>query len=55
MRKAARVDDNQGVIVDALRRAGISVEIIGKPVDLLICCRGETSVMEIKNRMAETG
>jgi hypothetical protein len=32
-----------------LRRAGISVEIIGKPVDLLICCRGETSVMEIKN------
>lgn len=34
----------------ALRRCGISVEIIGKPVDLLIHNpRGGTSVMEVKN------
>lgn len=49
MRRAAKVDDNQGAIVDALRRVGIQVEVIGKPVDLLLCCRGETSLMEVKN------
>ena len=32
-----------------LRQCAVSVEIIGKPVDLLICCRGETSLMEVKN------
>jgi hypothetical protein len=36
-------------VVDALKRIGVSVEIIGKPVDLLICHRGETALMEIKN------
>ncbi len=25
------------------------MEIIRQPVDLLVCCRGETSLMEIKN------
>ena len=35
--------------MDALKRVGVSVEIIGKPVDLLICCRGETALMEVKN------
>lgn len=49
MRRAARVDNNQAAIVDALKRVGVSVEIIGKPVDLLICCRGVTALMEIKN------
>lgn len=49
MRWAAKVDDNQPGIVDALRRCSVSVEIIGKPVDLLICHRGETSLMEVKN------
>lgn len=49
MRHAAKVDSNQAEIVDALRRCGVSVEIIGKPVDLLLCCRGETSLMEVKN------
>jgi hypothetical protein len=49
MRRAARVDNNQQSIVDALKRVGVSVEIIGKPVDLLICCRGETALLEVKN------
>jgi hypothetical protein len=47
--RAARVDDNQTGIVDALRAVGVSVEIIGKPVDLLLCHRGETLLMEVKN------
>jgi hypothetical protein len=49
MRRAAKVDDNQAAIVDALRRCSVTVEIIGKPLDLLLCCRGETSLMEVKN------
>lgn len=49
MRLAAKVDRNQGEIVDGLRRCNIAVEVIGKPVDLLVVCRGETSLLEIKN------
>lgn len=49
MRYGARTDKNQAAIIDALKKVGVAVEIIGKPVDLLICCRGETSLMEIKN------
>lgn len=49
MRRAAKVDANQAEIVGALRSCSVSVEIIGKPVDLLLCCRGETSLMEVKN------
>ena len=37
MRRAAKVDSTQADIVDGLRRAGVRVEIIGQPVDLL--CR----------------
>ncbi len=50
MRYAAKVDDNQTEIIKALEKIGVSVEVIGKPVDLMICHRGETSVMEVKNR-----
>lgn len=49
MRRAARTDNNQAAIIDALKKVGVSVEIIGRPLDLLVCCRGETSLMEIKN------
>jgi hypothetical protein len=49
MRRAAKVDGNQQAIVDRLRSCGIAVEIIGKPVDLLICHMGATSLMEVKN------
>jgi hypothetical protein len=49
LRRAARIDDNQTAIIDALKRVGVSVEIIGKPLDLLICVRGETLLLEVKN------
>lgn len=49
MRRAARVDGNQTDIVAALRRIGVSVEVLGKPLDLMICHRGETSLMECKD------
>ena len=49
MRRAAKQDSNQSAIIDRLRQCAVSVEIIGKPVDLLICHRGETSLMEVKN------
>jgi hypothetical protein len=47
--RAARVDDNQRAIIEALERVGVSVEVIGKPLDLLCCVRGETLVLEVKN------
>lgn len=49
MRRAANIDKNQPAIVEALRRVGVTVEVIGKPLDLLVCCRGETSLVEVKN------
>lgn len=49
MRRAANTDKNQTAIVEALRRLGVSVEIIRKPVDLLVWHRGEYSLMEVKN------
>lgn len=36
MRRAARKDSSQEAIVKALRQAGCKVEIIGRPVDLLV-------------------
>lgn len=61
-RYAAKIDDNQPAIVKALERAGVSVQSIGKPVDLLYhnpharCphCNerlpeGKTGILEVKN------
>jgi hypothetical protein len=50
VRRAANVDANQKEIVAALRKIGATVEIIGKPLDLLVCYQGETSLVEIKNK-----
>lgn len=49
MRRAARVDANQDQIVAALVAAGASVEVIGRPVDLLVGHRGQTLLVEVKN------
>ena len=49
LRNAAKIDDNQPAIVEALRRCGVSVENIKQPVDLLCWCRGETFLLEVKN------
>jgi phosphoserine phosphatase len=48
MRRAARVDENQKEIVQALRDAGCYVWIIGLPVDLLVGYQQHTFLMEIK-------
>jgi hypothetical protein len=53
MRRAARVDSNQGEIVDALRAVGASVQslaAIGKGCpDLLVGYNGFTFLIEIKD------
>jgi hypothetical protein len=43
------VDSNQKAIVDALRKAGAYVWIIGLPVDLLVGYRNRTILVEIKS------
>lgn len=53
MRRAGRIDANQGLIVAALRKVGASVAITsgagnGLP-DLLVGFRGETYLLEVKD------
>jgi hypothetical protein len=48
MRYAARVDENQAAIVQALRDAGAFVWVIGLPVDLLVGYKGHTFLVEVK-------
>lgn len=49
MRRAAKVDANQEAIVKRLREIGAQVEVIGKPVDLLVGYRGRTELVEVKS------
>lgn len=53
MRRAARIDDNQREIVEALRRAGASVESLapmGKGVpDLLVGVKRNNYLLEVKD------
>lgn len=53
MRRAARTDQNQREIVDALRRIGASVELLhcqgGGCPDLLVALNGHTVLMECKS------
>ena len=53
MRYAAKIDSNQNEVVDALRKAGASVQslaALGKGVpDLLVAIRGVNLLMEIKD------
>jgi hypothetical protein len=52
MRRAARSDSNQQEVVEALRRCGVQVEIIGFPVDLLCCDqRGRVHLVEVKRSL----
>jgi len=48
MRHAARTDANHEAVCKALRAIGVSVEYLKLPLDLLICHRGQTALMEIK-------
>ena len=45
----AAVDSNQKEIVDALRKAGCSVVVIGTPVDLLCGYRARNFLLEVKD------
>jgi hypothetical protein len=47
-RRAKKVDSSQAEIVAALRSAGVHVEIIGRPVDLLTYYRGRWLPLETK-------
>ena len=53
MRYAARVDSNQQAIVDALRAAGAGVEVLGRPLDLLVSAGGQWALIEVKASEAE--
>lgn len=48
-RRAQKTDANQKEIVEALRKAGASVEFIGKPVDLVIGYCGVNILVEVKD------
>ena len=45
---AKRTDANQKKIVNALRKAGAWVYVVGKPFDLLVAFKGELNLMEVK-------
>lgn len=47
-RKVHRSDGPQAEIVKALRKCGVAIEIIGRPLDLLGCHRGQTFLAEVK-------
>lgn len=49
-RYALRTDANQTAVISALEAAGATVDVIGKPVDLLVGIRGQFMLMEVKNR-----
>ena len=52
MRRANRIDDNQSIIVEALRKSGAYVRIVtmghGVP-DLLVGYKGYTLLLEVKD------
>lgn len=52
MRRAAKVDANQKEIVEALRKCGCAVYILGQPLDLLVWTSmwgGTYYLIEVKN------
>lgn len=53
MRRASKVDKNQGAIVSALRKLGCSVELLHKQgqgcPDLLVGYRGKNYLIEVKD------
>lgn len=49
MRYALRVDANQAQVISALEAAGAVVQVIGKPVDLLVGIDGKFALYEVKD------
>ena len=48
-RYALRVDANQSAVVSALEAAGATVQVVGKPLDLLVGIRGQFILIEVKD------
>jgi len=48
MRRAARTDNNQHELVEALKKIGAKCYFIGKPVDLVVGFRGRSVLLEVK-------
>jgi len=48
-RIAKRVDANQGAVISALKAAGFEVEVLSKPVDLLVGAGGKWCLLEVKD------
>jgi hypothetical protein len=55
MRYALKKDENEKLIVNFLRQAGASVYIAGLPVDLIVGYRGQTHLVEVKNKLSRYG
>lgn len=53
MRRAARIDTAQPAIIAALKAAGAGVEVIGRPLDLLVSYGGRWLLMEVKSSRYE--
>ena len=49
MRRAARRDNNETEIVNALRKAGAYVSFINEPCDLVVGYQGRTILFEVKD------
>ena len=49
MRHAARTDDNQPAIIEAMRAVGAKVYYLKLPLDLLVWFRGRYLLMEVKD------
>lgn len=48
MRRAARTDNNQHELVEALKKIGARCYYIKEPVDLVVGFRGRTILLEVK-------
>lgn len=55
MRFARRVDGNQKIIVEALRKAGARVKIVHQPYDLQVWIGEKTAYFEVKNSKTAYG
>lgn len=53
MKYRLKVDTNQKILVEVLRKRGFYVRIIGKPVDLLVSKHGKDIMVEIKDPKKE--
>jgi len=55
MRRAARRDENEKEIVEALRAVGATVYHLDEPCDLLVGYRQQTILMEVKSPKTQYG